>query len=59
MAIGLVAGLALGLAAAGTKSPLWLALSGQWLRPIGMVFLNSLSMVEIPLVVAVTFVARL
>jgi hypothetical protein len=37
MAIGLVAGLALGLAAAGTKSPLLLALSGQWLRPVGAV----------------------
>ena len=55
MAIGLVAGLALGLAAAGTKSPLLLALSGQWLRPIGTVFLNSLSMVVIPLVVTALF----
>jgi len=55
MAIGLVAGLALGLAAAGTKSPLLLALAGEWLRPIGTVFLNSLSMVVIPLVVTALF----
>src|SRR5213079_1917680 len=51
MAIGLVAG----LAAAGTKSPLLLALAGEWLRPIGTVFLNSLSMVVIPLVVTALF----
>ena len=49
MALGLVAGLALGLAAVLTQSPLLLALT-QWLRPFGTLFLNLLSMVVIPLV---------
>src|SRR2546428_9908202 len=49
MALGLVAGLALGLVAALTQSPLLLALT-QWLRPLGTLFLNLLSMVVIPLV---------
>src|SRR2546425_12627030 len=49
MAVGLVAGLALGLVAALTQSPLLLALT-QWLRPLGTLFLNLLSMVVIPLV---------
>src|SRR6059036_3160863 len=50
MAVGLVAGLALGLVAAVTRSPLLLAITGQWLRPFGTLFLNLLSMVVIPLV---------
>src|SRR5256712_680274 len=49
MAVGLGVGLALGLAAAVTQSPLLLALT-QWLRPLGTLFLNLLSMVVIPLV---------
>src|SRR5213593_3689125 len=55
MAAGLVAGLALGLAAATTQAPLLLALAGTWLRPIGTLFLNLLSMVVIPLVVTALF----
>ena len=55
MAIGLVAGLALGLAAAVTKSPLLVAVSAQWLRPVGTLFLNLLQMVVIPLVVTSLF----
>ena len=54
MAVGLVAGLALGLVAALTQSPLLLALT-QWLRPLGTLFLNLLSMVVIPLVGAAVF----
>src|SRR2546428_157741 len=49
MAVGLGVGLALGLVAALTQSPLLLALT-QWLRPLGTLFLNLLSMVVIPLV---------
>ncbi len=49
MAVGLGVGLALGLVAALTRSPLLLALT-QWLRPLGTLFLNLLSMVVIPLV---------
>ena len=55
MAIGLVAGLALGLTAALTQSPALLALA-RWLRPIGTLFLNLLSMVVIPLVATALFV---
>jgi len=55
MAIGLAAGLALGLAAAVTQSPLLLAITGRWLRPLGALFLNLLSMVVIPLVVTALF----
>jgi proton glutamate symport protein len=54
MAVGLVAGLALGLGAALTQSPLLLRLT-QWLRPLGTLFLNLLSMVVIPLVGAAVF----
>src|SRR5256886_11270745 len=49
MAVGLGVGWALGLVAALTQSPLLLALA-QWLRPLGALFLNLLSMVVIPLV---------
>ena len=55
MAIGLAAGLALGLVAAATQQPLLLELTGTWLRPIGTLFLNLLSMVVIPLVATALF----
>jgi len=55
MAVGLAAGLALGLVAAATQQPLLLALAGTWLRPVGTLFLNLLSMVVIPLVAAALF----
>src|SRR5216117_4596807 len=55
MAIGLAAGLALGLVAAATQHPLLLALTGTWLRPVGTLFLNLLSMVVIPLVATALF----
>src|SRR2546425_6251698 len=55
MAIGLAAGLAVGLVAAATQHPLLLALTGTWLRPVGTLFLNLLSMVVIPLVAAALF----
>src|SRR5439155_553507 len=54
MAIGLVAGLALGLTAALTQSPALLAFA-RWLRPFGTLFLNLLSMVVIPLVATALF----
>src|SRR2546427_9585932 len=55
MAVGLAAGLALGLVAAATQQLLLLALAGTWLRPVGTLFLNLLSMVVIPLVAAALF----
>jgi Na+/H+-dicarboxylate symporter len=55
MLVGLLAGLALGLAAALTGSPLLLAVSTQWLRPLGDLFSNLLSMVVIPLVATALF----
>ena len=55
MAIGLAAGLALGLVAAATQQPLLLELTGTWLRPVGTLFLNLLSMVVIPLVATALF----
>src|ERR1043166_6156835 len=54
MAIGLIAGLVLGIAAAVTRSALLVAIS-QWLRPVGTLFQNLLSMVVIPLVVTALF----
>ena len=54
MAIGLVAGLVLGLTAALTQSPALLAFA-RWLRPFGTLFLNLLSMVVIPLVATALF----
>jgi len=54
MAMGLAAGLVLGLAAAVTQSPLLLAVATR-LRPLGTVFLNLLSMVVIPLVATALF----
>src|SRR5207245_616065 len=54
MALGLAAGLGLGLAAVLTHSPLLFAVT-QWLRPLGTLFLNLLSMVVIPLVATALF----
>src|SRR6266566_4038244 len=54
MALGLLAGLALGLAAVWTRSPVLLAAT-QALRPLGTLFLNLLSMVVIPLVATALF----
>src|SRR5438876_11057240 len=54
MALGLAAGLGLGVAAAMTRWPSLLALT-QWLRPFGTLFLNLLSMVVIPLVATALF----
>lgn len=54
MAVGLIAGLALGLAAAATESSALVA-AARGLRPLGTVFLNLLSMVIIPLVVTALF----
>src|SRR6266478_1136852 len=54
MALGLAAGLGLGLAAVLTHSPLLLAAT-RWLRPLGTLFLNLLSMVVIPLVATALF----
>src|SRR6185437_5436169 len=54
MAVGLAAGLGLGLATALTHSPLLLAVT-QGLRPLGTLFLNLLSMVVIPLVATALF----
>src|SRR2546426_1465282 len=54
MTLGLAAGLGLGLAAVLTHSPLLLAAT-QWLRPLGTLFVNLLSMVVIPLVATALF----
>src|SRR3989442_12161288 len=54
MALGLGAGLGLGVAAAMTRWPALLAVT-QWLRPLGTLFLNLLSMVVIPLVATALF----
>lgn len=54
MLAGLVAGLALGLAAAGTGNETLLAAT-RAVRPLGTLFLNLLSMVVIPLVAAALF----
>jgi proton glutamate symport protein len=55
MVAGLAAGLALGLVAALTHSPHLVAVT-RWLRPLGALFLNLLSMVVIPLVATALFV---
>ncbi len=55
IALGLVAGLLLGLAAAATGSPMLMALA-EGVEPIGTAFVNLLKMVVIPLVTAVVFV---
>ena len=55
IALGLVAGLLLGLAAAVTASPLLMAIA-QGVEPLGTAFVNLLKMVVIPLVTSVVFV---
>lgn len=55
IALGLVAGLLLGLAAAVTESPLLMALTAG-VAPLGTAFVNLLKMVVIPLVTTVVFV---
>ncbi len=55
IALGLVGGLLLGLAAAITQAPLLLGLA-EGVEPIGVAFVNLLKMVVIPLVAAVIFV---
>jgi Na+/H+-dicarboxylate symporter len=54
MAVGLVAGLLLGLVAAASHNTPLLALA-RGVKPVGTLFLNLLSMVIIPLVVAALF----
>ncbi len=54
MAVGLAAGLVLGLAAAATGQPVLVAVATA-VRPLGTLFLNLLSMVVIPLVAAALF----
>ncbi len=54
MAAGLAVGVVLGLAAAVTQQPFLLAVA-RGLRPIGVVFLDLLSMVVIPLVATALF----
>jgi len=55
IALGLVAGLLVGLAAAVTESPVLMAIA-QGVEPIGTAFVNLLKMVVIPLVTSVVFV---
>jgi DAACS family dicarboxylate/amino acid:cation (Na+ or H+) symporter len=55
IALGLVAGLLLGLAAAVTQAPLLVVLA-EGVEPIGVAFVDLLKMVVIPLVAAVIFV---
>jgi Na+/H+-dicarboxylate symporter len=55
IALGLVAGLLLGLAAAVTESPVLTALTAG-VTPLGTAFVNLLKMVVIPLVTTVVFV---
>ena len=55
VAIGLVAGLLLGLVAALTQSPFLLNLA-EGIEPLGTAFVNLLKMVVIPLVAAVIFI---
>ena len=54
MALGLGAGLVLGVVAVWTRSPQLIALCKS-LQPVGTVFLNLLSMVVIPLVITAVF----
>jgi len=55
IALGLVTGLLLGLAAAVTESPVLMAIA-QGVEPIGTAFVSLLKMVVIPLVTSVVFV---
>ena len=54
MLLGLLAGLALGLLAALTGSPLLTNVAG-WSAPVGDLFIRAVQMVVIPLVVAIVF----
>jgi len=56
IAIGLLAGLTLGLLAAVTGSDLLIRIATAF-RPIGTVFVNAIRMVVIPLVMVVVFLA--
>lgn len=49
--VALVAGMALGMAAAATGAP-WLLRVARWIEPIGIVFVNAIRLAVIPLVVA-------
>ena len=55
LATGLLAGLAFGLLATATGSPLLISLA-TGVRPLGTLFVNAIQMVVIPLVVCVIFV---
>ncbi len=55
LTLGLAAGLAFGVLASATADPTLLAVA-RALRPVGAIFLNLLSMVVLPLVVAALFV---
>ena len=55
MLVGLVAGLAFGMIAAVSGSPLLLSIA-EGSRPLGTAFVNAIQMVVIPLVMAVIFV---
>ena len=54
MALGLAAGLLLGLVAAWSQNP-FLLVAAAWVRPICTLFLNLLQMVVIPLVASALF----
>ncbi len=56
IAIGLVLGLAVGLAAAATGNE-WLMAIAQGSAPFGTVFINAIRMVVIPLIVTIIFVS--
>jgi Na+/H+-dicarboxylate symporter len=56
MAAGLVAGLVLGLFASATDSVALIGALDRFVRPVGRVFLNLLTMVVIPLVATALFV---
>ncbi|MCZ6831694.1 MAG: cation:dicarboxylase symporter family transporter [Gammaproteobacteria bacterium] len=54
IAVGLVLGLAVGLAAAATGNE-WLMAIAQGSAPFGTVFINAIRMVVIPLIVTIIF----
>ncbi len=49
--VALVAGMALGMAAAATGTP-WLLRGAGWIEPVGIIFVNAIRLAVIPLVVA-------
>jgi Na+/H+-dicarboxylate symporter len=55
IAVGLLGGLLLGVAAAATRSPILVA-AAEGVEPLGTVFVNLLKMTVIPLVTAIVFV---